>query len=215
KVAKSEYAVGPGDPMTTQAGGWVDSLPEPAWMLAQQAARLMAVRDPALVAVEELVVRQETCYYSMELLEGTTLSDLRPVPVSVLARVARAMERLLRHPAFPYHGDLKPSNILVTPTGAVRLLDPGFFGTDRWMTTPAYYPELKPDDLKAFALLLWELATGSHPLRGRAPAPLGPLPRPSTDPAVADLLEGALAGMSWAELALALEDLGQRGVPCL
>jgi len=78
--------------------------------------------------------------------------------------------------SFHHHGDLKPENILWTRSGA-KVIDPGFFGEidcaegellDVMVTTPLYYPFLKPDDIFAMGLILWEAVCGQHPLRGTA-----------------------------------------------
>lgn len=153
-----------------------DIHPDPAEVIALQAEKLQTASDPALISVENLVRTQGTCLYDMELIEGLTLREVIEaghVQLEVFVRIARAMARLTANASFQYHGDLKPENILVTHSG-ITLIDPGHFGALECaegnidgcaITTPAYYPFLKPNDLLALGLILWETATGEHPLR--------------------------------------------------
>lgn len=204
--------------MAGHPGAWGEALPEPAWLVAEQASRLMAVHDPGLVHVEELVVRDDLSYYAMELLEGPSLRSLMRrgrVPLSALLRTARTLQRLSRNSAFPYHGDLKPDNILVSP-GGVHLLDPGYFGPDRYVTTPAYYPRMQPDDLAAFAIILWEIAAGRHPLAQHPPSQMAAL-HPGPPPApLGEWVWRAWQGQGdWLEVLAGLEGLLDQGVMAL
>lgn len=143
----------------------------------------------ALVAVEDIVEEEKLCYYRMELLEGQTLRehiDAGPVPLAPFVDLAESMSRLSRSPTFRYHGDLKPENIIVTPSG-LKILDPGYFGgiecetgyvDNCAITTTNYYPSLTADDLFAVAVILWEAALHVHPLY----APLTPEARERAHP---------------------------------
>ncbi len=169
----------PGDIMPTQAlslysGGVARVKPDTYALLAVQGRKLRAVKDPALVVVEEIVEQQAMCYLRMELIEGQPLSHImrdRPLSLATLLELARGLDRLSKMPAWETHGDLKPDNVIVTATG-VKILDPGHFGKlpgetgeiDCVVTTPAYYPLLQPDDLWAFGILLWHAAVRRHPL---------------------------------------------------
>lgn len=194
--------------MVGRPGAWGDNLPDPAWFLAEQASRLMAVHDPGLVQVEELVIREDISYFSMELVAGSSLRELMklgPVPVSALLRIARTMLRLERIPAFAYHGDLKPDNILISPLG-IHLIDPGYFGPERFITTPAYYPKGQPDDLAAFALILWEIAAGKNPLAELPPTQMSGYIPPEPPAPLGDWVVRAWHGEgNWLEVSNALE----------
>jgi len=103
-----------------------------------------------------------------------------PVPTEILIDLALCLDRLANTENFRFHGDLKPENIMVTPSGVV-LVDPGYFGaievfksntkqllTNCAITSTRYYPYLVPDDLFALGLISWEIACRQHPLAEKA-----------------------------------------------
>ncbi len=121
----------------------------------------------------------------MPLLFGNNLRQYMrsgPVPAEVLLDVALCLDRLSANEAFRYHGDLKPENLMITPSGVV-LIDPGHFGaidtykgsikqslTNCSITSALYYPLLSPDDVLALGLITWEIACREHPLIERSVA---------------------------------------------
>lgn len=157
-------------------GGVTSVKPDPAELLAFQTRKLMISADPALVAIESFDEGAE-CYARMHYLQGPTLRQAIAagrVELSLLVDLARALDRLTKNQEFRWHGDIKPDNIMLTSSGA-KLIDPGYFGpiaaTNGHLegcivTTPMYYPFLKPDDLFAFGSILWEIACRRHPLVG-------------------------------------------------
>jgi len=158
-------------------GGTTEVDLDARFLLYRQAQRLHAVNDPALVKAGRFSDDGTRCTLELEYAEGRTLRSLlkpgQPAPLQPLLGLARAMDRLLKLPGFPYHGDLKPDNVLHA-AGRIVIIDPGYFGPvetaqghvlpQAAVTTPDYYPLLQPDDLFAFGLMLWEAATGTHPL---------------------------------------------------
>lgn len=194
KVAKPPEAVAEGGPTSCiptnaymQAVGCLLELnPDTEQVLTLQAKKLQAISDPGLMNVEELSQRPGGCYYRMPVLSGQTLRvymNSGPVPVDILLDIALCMDRLSENDNFGYHGDLKPENIMITPTGVV-LIDPGYFGSLETegdsdegnkrslrhcaITSPIYYPLIQPDDLLALGLVLWEIACRDQPLSKRA-----------------------------------------------
>jgi serine/threonine protein kinase len=115
----------------------------------------------------------------MEYIEGQTLHQLMrsgPVPLNVFLNIARALDKLLRDTTFGYHGDLKPENIIIAKDGTIKFIDPGYFGklkdeggnmVDATITTPIYYPLMKPDDVFALGLIIWESTFANHPLMAK------------------------------------------------
>ncbi|MFI7676669.1 serine/threonine-protein kinase [Actinophytocola sp. NPDC049390] len=95
---------------------------------ARSAGRL---NDPGVVTVYDVVREQGTTFIVMELIEAPTLTDLvrerGPLPQDVVARLAEQLLSALRaaHAAGVVHRDVKPSNIMVLPSGRVKLTDFG------------------------------------------------------------------------------------------
>ncbi|KAE8762691.1 Stk1 family PASTA domain-containing Ser/Thr kinase [Georgenia thermotolerans] len=164
---------------------------------AQSAA---ALNHPSIVAVydsgEEIVTglgNQTTTvpYIVMEYVEGHTVRSLLaggdPVPideaVDIVVGVLNALE--YSHHEGIVHRDIKPGNIMLTPTGAVKVMD---FGIARAMTDSAATMTqthavvgtaqyLSPEqargevvdarsDLYSTGCLLYELLTGQPPFQG-------------------------------------------------
>ena len=185
KVAKSSDVTDPGAgrsqwataALTIFEGGVTPVRPDSHQILAFQGHKLEACNDPALPTVEEMVSGEGLSYFRMEFLPGQSLRQLLRLgqaSIKTFLEIARALARLHENPAFGYHGDLKPDNILVSPSG-VRLLDPGYFGKldcqegrdlTCAITTPGYYPFMEPDDLFALGIMLWESVCRQHPLVG-------------------------------------------------
>ena len=158
---------------------------------AQAAARL---RHHGIVTVFDLGDCDGQPYYTMELIEGSTLADsLRsglpspPTAARLLEKTSRAVAHA--HQQGVLHRDLKPSNILLTADGEPRVAD---FGLARFpdapddpqltlstslLGSPAYMaPELATgqpatiaSDIYALGAVLYELLTGRPPHLGSSP----------------------------------------------
>jgi serine/threonine protein kinase len=151
---------------------------------AVAAARLS---HPNVVRVFDTGVDDGVCYIVMELFEGTTLDErLRatgPLPPADAARVIRGVLQGLAHAHREgvIHRDVKPANVLLDPTGLVKVTDFGIakaaFATSDLTTTgdllgTARY--LAPEqvaggevdhraDLYATGIVLYECLTGRTP----------------------------------------------------
>ncbi len=155
---------------------------------AEAAARL---QHPNIVSIYEFWQHAGQHFFSMELIEGKTLSELvadRPLAPKRAARyielVARAVE--YAHSRGVLHRDLKPSNILIDPADQPRILDFGLARRidrgaahkthGRIVGSPEYMApeqvgkgsgELGPwTDIYSLGALLYHLITGRPPVAG-------------------------------------------------
>lgn len=135
----------------------------------------------------------EPPYIVMELVHGTLLKEIigrGPVPVADAVRYVDGILEALdySHRAGVVHRDIKPGNVMITPTGAVKVMDFGIARavsdssstvaeTTQIIGTAAYFsPEQAKGepvdaraDLYSTGVVLYELLTGRQPFRGESP----------------------------------------------
>jgi tetratricopeptide (TPR) repeat protein len=157
----------------------------------REAEAVASLRHANIVAVYDVSDHEGCPYFTMELLEGGSLTQAlagRPQPAvktaALLATLADALH--VAHKAGIVHRDLKPANILLTAEGTPKVADFGLarhfdreailtLSGDR-MGTPSYMaPEqvigkagrIGPAaDIYALGALLYEMLTGRPPFRG-------------------------------------------------
>jgi serine/threonine-protein kinase len=192
-------------------------------------ARLMAaLRHPGIVQVydggQAVLAGGTIDYLVMEFIEGTPLSTSiqhagRLDPRQTLQIVAQAADALqAAHEAGIVHRDVKPSNLLIRPGGAVVLVDfgvarsttaTGITGTNVVMGTAHYMapeqaegkPVTPATDVYALGAVAYCCLTGRTPYAGDGPLEVlgqlvyGPSPTlpPDVPPAVADVVLRAMA----------------------
>ena len=110
--------------------------------LKREFRSLADIAHPNVVCLHELVVEPEHCFFTMELVDGVSLSEYVRAPVadagtatvpgqradpglvrSVLRQIVAGVSAL--HGKGKLHRDIKPSNIMVRPDGRVVILDFG------------------------------------------------------------------------------------------
>jgi len=175
---------------------------ELAWGRLLREARLASqLNHPHIAAIYDLGEEEGHAYIVMEYVEGLPLADLIPdggMPLEQLERYGAQIADALAfaHEQGTLHGDLKGSNIIVTPEGNIKLLD---FGLGRRIprcgtvevtsscrplaeagATAGTLPYLAPEvlrgnptslqsDVWALGVLLYHMATGELPFRGVTP----------------------------------------------
>ncbi|MYQ81222.1 MULTISPECIES: protein kinase domain-containing protein [unclassified Streptomyces] len=164
----------------------------------REAQSVAGLNHHAVVAVydsgEDTVAGQTVPYIVMELVEGRTIRDLlisaeAPPPEQALIIVSGVLEALAySHQHGIVHRDIKPANVIITNSGAVKVMDFGIaralHGAQSTMTqtgmvmgTPQY---LSPEqalgkavdhrsDLYATGCLLYELLALRPPFTGETP----------------------------------------------
>ncbi|MFG3496152.1 protein kinase [Streptomyces sp. NPDC047928] len=164
----------------------------------REAQSVAGLNHHAIVAVydsgEDAVNGQSVPYIVMELVEGRTIRDLlmsaeAPGPEQALIIVSGVLEALAySHQHGIVHRDIKPANVIITHSGAVKVMDFGIaralHGASTTMTqtgmvmgTPQY---LSPEqalgkavdhrsDLYATGCLLYELLASRPPFTGETP----------------------------------------------
>lgn len=158
--------------------------PEGLWREARAGA---ALRHDSFVKIYALEGEGALQMLVMELVEGITLDRLArqgaPAPavaLDIVGQVAEAMAEA--HAAGIIHGDIKPANLMVEPSGRVRILD---FGEACRAAGPAWggssgtIPYLAPEclagarpsaqgDIYSLGVVLYQLITGQRPFAGLA-----------------------------------------------
>jgi serine/threonine protein kinase len=190
-----------------------------------EARAAAALNHPNIVRVYDIGNHDETPFIVMERLPGDTLGDqiaLGPLPqAQVCAALRDALAALaVAHGAGMLHRDIKPGNLLIAPSGTVKVADFGIVKTAASVHTTtghvvgtlAYMspdrvsgkPASVDDDLYAVGVVGYEALTGQKPfsqedimplahaiVEGRPP-PLKEL-RADIDPLLADVIERAMS----------------------
>lgn len=102
----------------------------------REGQRIFKLRNDHIIHVFDIFDANDTSYYVMDLIQGTSLADLvrqRPLPESEVLNIAfqvlDALESM--HTAGLYHLDLKPGNIMRDQNGHCTLID---FGASKQLT---------------------------------------------------------------------------------
>jgi eukaryotic-like serine/threonine-protein kinase len=166
----------------------------------REARAAAAIAHPSIATIYDVGQEGSRTFIAMELVRGEPLRARlggEPLPIQEVWRIARAVAEGLAHAhaAGVIHRDIKPENVMITTEGGVKLLDFGLAkhtsgrGLDdaqtrteegRTLGTPSYMsPEQAkgeavgaPSDVFSLGVMLYEMATGQRPFKGRTRAAL-------------------------------------------
>ena len=153
---------------------------------AQVAAKL---RHPNIVTIHDIAAKGASSFMVMELVEGATLQDLLrekgwlrlEETLRILSQVAAALD--YAHGSGVVHRDVKPANLMIEPSGQVKVMDFGIakaqtssdvtragaiMGTPNYMSPEQARGE-KLDgraDLFSLGCVFYECLSGQKPFRG-------------------------------------------------
>ncbi|MGH3949084.1 MAG: Stk1 family PASTA domain-containing Ser/Thr kinase [Pseudonocardiaceae bacterium] len=194
----------------------------------REAQNAAALNHPAIVAVYDTGETQTEYgplpYIVMEYVEGRTLRDIvkteGPMPqkraMEVMADVCAALDFSHRHGII--HRDVKPANVMITKTGAVKVMDFGIaraihdgqsamtqtaavIGTAQYLSPEQARGESVDarSDVYAAGCVLYELISGEPPFTGDSPVAVAyqhvredPLPPSAVNPAVSPALDAVV-----------------------
>jgi serine/threonine-protein kinase len=191
----SIYQARPADSDPGQPASYALKVLRPEWQDDSRGLAILArevqvgrhVAHPHLVPILAAELTAPPYYLAMPFLEGRSLAEhLRsqelldlPVAFWIARQVAEAVEAL--HRAGWVHGDIKPSNVVVSDSGHATLVDLGFarrssernsiadrpiLGTVRYLAPEMLYSALGGDirsDIYSLGVTLFEMFTGRVP----------------------------------------------------
>lgn len=161
--------------------------------LEREAARTQQLSHPNIVNIFDFDQQDDRFFIVMEWLDGESLNALlrrttgRPLATQFVWRIIEGVVSALRHAHGKniVHADINPSNIFITETQDIKLLD---FGVARlasqaandegdglvWATQPYASPQVLSgsppsfeDDIFSLACVAYRALTGKHPFGGR------------------------------------------------
>jgi tRNA A-37 threonylcarbamoyl transferase component Bud32 len=157
----------------------------------REARAAASLGHPNIVSLHDVGGEGEVPFMVMELIPGETLSDViwreAPLPAERTAEIGAMVADALAfaHQRGIVHQDVKPANIMLSPTGQVKVLDFGIAGALAWtsvsgagelMGTAEYVsPEqargLSLDgrsDIYSLGVVLYEMLTGRPPFEAES-----------------------------------------------
>src|SRR5262245_24718448 len=164
----------------------------------REARAVAALNHPNIVTIHSVEQSGDLAFLTMELIEGQTLSEVIPPQGFALERffdlaVPLASALAAAHQKGITHRDLKPTNVMVTADGRVKVLDFGLAklaeaapatadagtvtGEGRILGTAAYMSPEQAEgktvdarsDVFSLGIVMYEMATGKQPFKGDTP----------------------------------------------
>ena len=141
-------------------------------LIQGEAEMLHPVKNPNVVRVRDCFQHDGRPVMVMDYVRGKTLREkiraLEGIRLNWFLTIVRSLQKMRASGELPYHGDLKPENVIVKPSGSVVLVDPAMRADERGVitTTPHYNPFLLREskaDVMGIGVMLYEILTGVLP----------------------------------------------------
>lgn len=141
-------------------------------LIRSEAELLTTARHQNLIRVREVFEHEGRPIIAMDYIRGRTLREkiraLEGIRLNWFLSIIRSLQKMRDKGQLEYHGDLKPENIMVKPSGSVVMLDPALRDDERGLisTTPHYNPLLLRSpkaDVMGIGVMLYEILTGTLP----------------------------------------------------
>ncbi len=125
-----------------------------------------------LVRLRERTTWENRPVLVLDYVRGKTLREkirsLEGIHLNWFLTIVRALQSLRDGSGLEFHGDLKPENIIVKPSGKVVLIDPAMRRASNGAVTmtPHYNPLLLENskaDVMAIGIMIYEILTGTLP----------------------------------------------------
>ena len=141
-------------------------------MLQSEGDLLAANKSQNLVQLKDRLLVEGKPVLVLEYARGKTLREkiraLEGIHLNWFLAAVRSLIQMKDEGTLDYHGDLKPENMIVKPSGKLVLIDPAMRLQGRQVvtTTPHYNPLLLTDskaDVMAIGIMIYEILTGTLP----------------------------------------------------
>ncbi len=139
-------------------------------LLGREADLLQNARHENLVNLRERLEIDGNPVLVLDYVRGKTLREkirsLEGIHLNWFLALVRSLIALKEQGVLAYHGDLKPENLIVKPSGKVVMIDPALREGNVVTTTPHYNPLLLTDskaDVMAIGIMIYEILTGTLP----------------------------------------------------
>ncbi len=141
-------------------------------MMQCEADLLTSAESSNLVRIRDHFVVDGRPFMVLDYVRGKTLREkvrsLEGIHLNWFLAIVRSLIALQESGSLAYHGDLKPENVIVKPSGKVVMIDPAMRADQHGAvtTTPHYNPLLLHEsraDVMAVGIMIYEILTGTLP----------------------------------------------------